>query len=195
MASCYFQGPHVLLKPFEPADAAGLLGILNHPELAGRRHLSDGYTEWTSMTLLQVETLLGGWAEEKNGFHLAVWLHESSELAGYVSCSWHWDTHCPEVSLVISPLRQNQGYGSETLDLILTYIFETTPAHNVSLWMADWNKPARRFAAKNGFRESGCMRREGLCDGKYFDLILTDILRPEWQMQKGGGEACRLKEF
>lgn len=186
MESNYFQGQHVFLRPFELADAASLQGILNHPELAGRRYLSEGTSEWVSLSLPQVEALLNRWAEEKNSLHLAIILRENDELAGYAYCSWHWDVHCPEVSLVIAPLRQNQGLGSETLNLMLWYIYETTPAHNVSLWMADWNTPARRFAAKNGFRESGCMRRDGLRQGKYCDLILADILRPEWKLQKGG---------
>jgi len=181
----YFQGQHVFLKPFELADANRLQGMINHAELAGRRYLPEGFSEWALLSLSQVEAALNCWAEEKNGLHLAVLSDENAELVGYAACSWHWDVHCPEVSLVISPLRQNQGIGSETLNLILRYLFETMPAHNVSLWMADWNKPARRFAAKNGFRESGCMRREGLHEGKYFDLILADILRPEWKTQKG----------
>lgn len=182
----YLQGRHLFLKPFELADAPGLHAIINHPELAGRRYLPSRYSEWASLTQSQVEEIITKWAEEKHGLNLAVWLKDDAKLVGYASCNWHWDPHCPEVVLVISPLHQNQGYGSETLNLILTFLFETTPAHNISLWMADWNTSARRFADKNGFRESGCMRHDGLREGKYYDLILMDLLRPEWKLKKGG---------
>jgi RimJ/RimL family protein N-acetyltransferase len=186
LESNYFQGQLVSLRAFEPTDANPLQNMINHTELSGRRYLPDGFSEWVSLTLPQVEMVINRWNEENNCLHLAILLPETGEIVGYASCSWGWDAHCPEITVVINPLRQNQGYGSETLNLMLRYLFETTPAHNVTLWMADWNTLGRHFAAKNGFRESGCMRREGLRQGKYFDLILTDILRPEWKMLQGG---------
>jgi RimJ/RimL family protein N-acetyltransferase len=70
--------------------------------------------------------------------------------------------------------------------LLLHYLFENTPAHNVSGWLADWNQAARGFAQKHGFRESGRSRREGIRQGAYYDGILVNILRPEWEAGQEG---------
>ena len=46
--------------------------------------------------------------------------------------------------------------------------------------MAEWNHSATGFADAHGFKESGRWRRDGIRDGKTYDGILVDILRPEW---------------
>jgi RimJ/RimL family protein N-acetyltransferase len=115
-------------------------------------------------------------------------------LIGYASCKLALGYALSGSHIGYFPLRQNQGYGSETLNLILTIFIRTTPAHNISLWMADWNTSARRFADKNGFRESGCMRHDGLREGKYYDLILMGPPTPRMENKEGRLEPCRLKE-
>jgi RimJ/RimL family protein N-acetyltransferase len=101
-------------------------------------------------------------------------------LIGHASCDWDWDPLCPSVAVVIAPSDQRQGYGSETLNLMLGYLFGHTPANNANAWMADWNRDALGFAKKHGFQESGRSRREGLWEGAFYDEIVMDLLRSEW---------------
>lgn len=71
------------------------------------------------------------------------------------------------------------------------YLFENTPANSISGWMADWNKAGSAFSRKLGFTESGRPRREGFREGAYFDGILVDILRSEYQSAGGMNYAAR----
>ena len=67
------------------------------------------------------------------------------------------------------------GYGTETVDTLLTHIFTRTPMDRVYLHTLDWNQRARRAFAKSGFRELKDVRRSGM------DFVLMEVLRPEWE--------------
>jgi RimJ/RimL family protein N-acetyltransferase len=114
-------------------------------------------------------------------------LGESGELIGHAEMEWGWDPHCPGVSIVIAPGLQRKGYGSQVMQLLLRYLFESMPAHSLSCWVAEWNTEARAFLKFHGFQESARMRRAGIRQGAYFDMVVTDLLRSEWE---GGRDAA-----
>lgn len=182
-----FQGHNkrIVLQAFEPEQIPLLYAHLNHIDLAGRRYLPWGFSDDLPLFLQQVEMIHKKWSEKKRGFNLAVITAEGGDFVGHVSCDWHWDTHCPQASIVIYPEFQRQGYGSEGLKIIMDYLFQTTPAYNISGWIADWNVPALNFAKKNGFNQCGRSRRVRFKNGFYSDNILVDILRDEWSMNCG----------
>lgn len=182
-----FQGEQISLKAFEPEDISSLHTYLNHPELAGRRYIPWGFQGEFPLSKKQVESVYDKWSEEKKGVHLAVLLRGTLEMIGHAECDWGWDPHCPQVAVVINPAHHRKGYGSEVLQTLVTYLFKNTPAHNITGWMADWNRSARGFAQAHGFKESGHWRRDGIRNGKIYDGILVDILRPEWAERIGLG--------
>jgi RimJ/RimL family protein N-acetyltransferase len=185
MTISIFEDEAVVLRPFEPDDVAALGAYLNHPDLAGRRYIPWGFPDMAPLSQQKVQGIVQKWGEEEKGLCLAVVRAESHELVGHAECNWDWDPHAPSLSVVIAPAHQRHGYGSEVLRLLLRYLFEYTPAHNVTCWISDWNQEGRQFAARHGFQESARMRRAGIREGRYYDLVVADLLRPEWQ-QRGG---------
>jgi len=181
----HFQTEQIKLRPFEPDDAPILRAYLNHPKLSGRRYLPHGFPEQVPLSLQQVSAIIKKWGGKEREAHLAVELSDRSELVGHAEFEWGWDPQAPWISLVIARQYQRQGYGAQVANLILEYLFEYTPAHNVSSWMADWNRAGRSFAEKLAFKEGGRSRREGYRNGAYFDGILVDILRPEYKTRGG----------
>ena len=175
-----FHGNSILLRPFEPEDIATLHNYINHPDLMGRRYLSWGMPDFAPLSKKQVGQVYESWVEDKNALHLAVALKDGEHAIGHAECDWSWDTLCPSLSVVIAPPRQRNGYGSEVMRLLLHYAFECLPGHSVACWAADWNEAGRSFLKARGFTESGRMRRAGLRQGRYFDMITADLLRPEW---------------
>ncbi|MBM3933033.1 MAG: GNAT family N-acetyltransferase [SAR202 cluster bacterium] len=75
---------------------------------------------------------------------------------------------------------QGRGYGTEAVDLLLDYIFTTTPLNRVYLHTLEWNHRARRSFAKSGFKEIQAVHRSG------FDFIKMEIFRWEWEKLRDG---------
>lgn len=181
-----FSSILVELCPFKADDLSALSSYLNHPDLTGRRYIPWEFPQDLPLSDEQIEGVLKKWEEKKKGVVMGIFSHENETLIGHIVADWGWDPHSPGISLAVSPPHQRQGYGGEALKLILTYLYNHTPAHNVSSWLADWNEAGRNFAAKSGFTECGEIRRDGIKNGAYFNSVVVDILRPEWKEKFGG---------
>ena len=181
----FFQTEQIKLRPFELDDAPALRAFINHPKLSGRRYIPQGYPGEVPLSMDQVESIIKKWGAEKREAHLGIDLTDKQELIGHAEFEWSWDPLAPWISVVIARPYQRRGYGTQVAQLILSYLFENSPTHSVSGWMADWNRAARSFARRLGFKENGRSRREGYRQGAYYDGILVDILRSEYQSAGG----------
>ena len=74
-----------------------------------------------------------------------------------------------------------KGYGTDSVDALLRYIFTATPLNRIYLHTLDWNLRARRCFTKSGFREVKKVRRSGM------DFILMEVRRPEWEGRRTDG--------
>jgi RimJ/RimL family protein N-acetyltransferase len=190
MSSLGFRTEQVTLRAFEPADAASLHAYLNDPALAGRRYLPDGFPDAAPLSIRQVEGVVEHWQKETESWTLAVLENASGELVGHVRADWEWDPHCPSACVVIAPPHQRRGMGTAALAMAVAFLFEETPAHVVSAWMASWNEPALAFARANGFAEAGRRPRGGVHGGAYYSEVAFDLLRTEWTSEEGSHRAA-----
>jgi RimJ/RimL family protein N-acetyltransferase len=185
-----FETGSLYLHSFEAAHQAALQAYLNHPELAGRRYIPWGYPEYAPLSENQVDQIIQDWSQAQKSIHLGVSESKSTDLIGHAECDWEWDPHCPSIALVIAPLYQRRGYGSQVLWLLLRYVFEFTPAHTVTVWINDWNQPAVEFFNSQHFQSAGRMRRAAVHQGEYTDLLVMDLLRREWWEISGGQDGA-----
>jgi len=138
-------GARTYLRPFESNDLDPVWRLFRHPELTGRRYLPWRYSPVLPLSRAQADGILNEWNEGRERIHLAVIRAEDTALIGYAAMFWGWDPHCPNLSLVIDPEHQRQGFGTEVVQIMLCHLFENTVAHNVSGWLSDWNQPAGRY--------------------------------------------------
>ncbi|MDP9350415.1 MAG: GNAT family N-acetyltransferase [Chloroflexota bacterium] len=75
---------------------------------------------------------------------------------------------------------RGRGYGTEAVQLMLDYAFNTLGLHNAMLIVAEFNHAARRAYQKAGFREYG--RRSGSyrVGGRRWDDIYMQALAPDF---------------
>ncbi len=176
-----FQGQRIVLRAFEPDDADAVHSLLNHPELAGRRYLPDEFPDTTPVSTGQVRALIEKSGGGGRALNLAVASEADGALLGYASLDWWWEPLAPSLHVVIDPQHWRQGYGSECAHLLIQFAFDTLPARAVAGGCASWNEPAREFARRLGFTETGAARRAGLRRGQPFDWVRFDMLRREWE--------------
>ena len=74
----------------------------------------------------------------------------------------------------------DRGYGTDSVDTLLTHIFTTTNLDRVYLHTLDWNHRAQHAFAKSGFRELKKVNR----DGRSF--LLMEVFRPDWENRRNG---------
>ncbi len=68
----------------------------------------------------------------------------------------------------------SQGYGTETVGLLLDHMFQEYPFNRVYLHTLAWNHRAQKSFHKSGFKDVKPVRRGGL------DFIQMEIWRHEW---------------
>jgi RimJ/RimL family protein N-acetyltransferase len=74
-----------------------------------------------------------------------------------------------------------RGYGTEVIQLMLRYAFETLDLHRIGLRVASYNTRAIRCYEKCGFRLEGIERDSFVVDGEWHDDWLMAVLRDEWE--------------
>jgi len=87
-----------------------------------------------------------------------------------------------------------QGYGSTLLAAVIDWVFALGDAHRFHLDHFSDNQRAHRAYEKCGLRQEGVLRQAyRLPDGRFADLTVMAILRPEWQAnRRQAAEAARL---
>ncbi len=69
----------------------------------------------------------------------------------------------------------NKGYGTDAVDTICRYIFESTDFKKIYLHTLIWNTRAQKSFGKSGFEYVREVRKEG------YDFLLMELLREKWE--------------
>ena len=87
-----------------------------------------------------------------------------------------------ELSVIVGhPDDRHQGYGTEAIDLLLRYAFETLGLNRIGLSVFEFNEEAVSAYEKLGFVAEGRFRRAIKRGDGFHDAILMSILRNEWE--------------
>lgn len=75
----------------------------------------------------------------------------------------------------------NKGYGTEAMQLLLRFGFETLNFNRIWLRVYESNPRAVRAYEKAGFVHEGRYRQGQFAQGEYQDVLLMSVLRDEWR--------------
>ncbi len=89
--------------------------------------------------------------------------------------------HCTDLTIIIpDPEKQNKGYGTEAIRLLLDMAFNEFDMNRVSIGVVGLNTDALKFYKKIGFKQEGIQEQGYYCNGEYSDFVMMRILRQEW---------------
>ncbi len=92
-----------------------------------------------------------------------------------------------EVGIVIGEKAHwNQGYGRDTMRLMLKYGFCTLNLHRIFLKVYERNVRGIKAYEHAGFKHEGRMRHAAFLDGRYYDVLLMSVLSEEFFGQEAG---------
>jgi len=74
-----------------------------------------------------------------------------------------------------------KGLARELMQLRAEYAFMQLPLRKLKSGYVDGNEASARAQAAAGYREAGRWRRDQFVDGEWRDLVLTELMREEWE--------------
>lgn len=107
----------------------------------------------------------------------------SNKLIGTIGLEhFNWIERSAVLGIFIgdSDFRSN-GYGTESINLLLEYGFKYLNLHSIRLDLLSINERAHKCYLKCGFKDTGCSREEIFLNGKYYDKLHMDILECEFK--------------
>ena len=129
------------------------------------------YEEWLENTL------------KNNEFNFAIVDLENDELIGNCGImNINQINRSAEVGIFIGDEnKRSNGYGTESLRLLLDYGFNYLNLNNIHLGVKAFNERAIACYKKVGFKEYGRRREAYFLNGKYYDHVFMDILAREFE--------------
>lgn len=175
-----FVGKHLQFRHILPNDLELIRFWFNSPPVRGKIHL-DEINPWLAITEEQMKAIYEKWTKKERRTHLMIETNDQQMPVGLVSWDIEWDPHCPSIDLFIAPDHvRNDKFWLESLQLLLNYLYNYTPAHSVSMWISELDSDRLAFAQKLGFQDQGKMRRIAIVEGEDVGLHVLDMLKREW---------------
>ena len=172
-------GKRIRLRSAERSDLERFIEWINDPEVTA------GLTLFLPMSSVDeekwFETAMKKPQEEKP---LVIDIKDGTEwrlIGNSGFFDFDWVARAAEVGIMIGDKTVwNQGYGTETMSLLLCHGFGTLNLNRIFLRVYAENKRAIRTYEKAGFVHEGRMRQGVYKHGKYFDVLFMSVLREEW---------------
>ncbi len=180
--------PHLIksrirLRAAEKSDIDHFLRWINDPEV------TENLMQISPISRAEEERWYDAMLERPANLHILVIEIKDSKTPGdwrpIGNCQFiqiDWRNRSAELGIMIGEKScWNQGYGTETVLLLLEHGFQTLNLHRI--WLQVFSKNARGMRAyeKAGFITEGKFRQAHYQHGQYFDVYLMSVLKAEWQ--------------
>lgn len=123
---------------------------------------------------------------KKEDFMFGIFTKESNELIG--SCGVYgvnWKNSTCLVGISIGGNWQNKGLGTDTMNTLISFIFNHINVNKIKLQVFSFNANAIRSYEKCGFVKEGTLRKELFRFGTFHDIYLFGLLREDWANRQG----------
>jgi RimJ/RimL family protein N-acetyltransferase len=167
------KGKRIILRPYSLKDAEQFskLGETNRKGAINTIARAKNWIEHS-------------WQEDSCYF--GVFLKENEELIGNVELchmNW-WLDKAGEICCFIKKEYRHQGYGSESVKVLVDYCFKKLKFHKIYADTQPDNKAAQKNLEKLGFKFEGRIRDKNFVKGKWIDELDYGLLKREWKYDR-----------
>ncbi len=173
------RGKRIKLGPIKREYIDSFLKWFNDPEI------TQYLIIYRPMTRMAEEEWMETLKEREDTIHFSIVIpnEDGSEIL-IGNCGIHkidWKNRVGELGIVIGEKEyQNEGFGTEAIEILLEYSFNTVNLNRIELLVYDYNVRAMKAYKKVGFIEEGRKRQFMWYKGAYHDAIMMGILAEEW---------------
>ena len=175
-------GRRVLLRPVDPADAAGLAAIDDEAlRLTGTQRKAS---------MKKLRRWYATRADHADRLDLSIVDRASGQWAGEVVLNNldRANRSCGFRIMLGGAEFRDRGLGTEASRLVLAHAFEVVGIHRVELQVYAFNPRAKHVYDKLGFRYEGTRRQVLRWDGHWIDSHVMAMLASEWRTSRAARE-------
>ena len=176
----HLLGEHIMLREYRQEDYQAIRRWVNDEQSV--RYLSS--TFWFPQSAMDTEAFLNRMMQSSpNGACFVIADRSDESYLGQLDIfSINWKLRCGDIGLIVGcEEKRGHGVGTEALQLLCQYAFETLGLERLQLDVDMENLRARRCYEKAGFVMEGIKRHAFFRDGKFCDLGLMSMLTGEWR--------------
>jgi len=173
-------GKRIKLRAMEPEDIPAMVRWLNDPEVI------ENLLRYAPLSIKEEE----GWYEkmiaspaEEHYYMIDVLDEDTVKTIGTTHLhNVDWKNRSAEIAICIGEKNYwGNGYGRETMQLMLRHGFNDLNLNRMYLYVFDTNERAKKAYLAAGFVEEGRLRQDIYKNGQYIDTHIMSVLRDEWQ--------------
>ncbi len=172
-----------MLRPYEPQDTDALFAAVDR----NRNHLGP-WLAWMAQTTKPEHSRefieqSRRQIQDQQALPLGIFL-DGEIIGGTGMHDWRQDTRCAQVGYWIAKEYEGKGIVVKAVARLLNYLFSTVGLNKVEIRFVAANKRSAIVAGKLGFRTEGIIRQAFIRNGMLEDLVVTGLLKTEWQQQQ-----------
>ncbi|HKW59355.1 MAG TPA: GNAT family protein [Candidatus Dormibacteraeota bacterium] len=157
------EDAEAMTRWFEDLEVIRFLNIQHQPSLEMEK-------EWIESNAKDPSTIV--WVVEVDG--------RAVGSTGIRGVDWK-QGHGTTGTVISDKTLWGKGIGRELMRLRADYLFTHTPLRKLKSAYMEGNVASGRAQASAGYREIGRARAEQWADGGWRDLILTELMREDWE--------------
>jgi ribosomal-protein-alanine N-acetyltransferase len=179
------QGKLVRLRPPKPEDAPVMITWFEDMEVTRFLELRtppsiEGEKEWLEHIAKDADSVVWviefqGRAVGTTGIRFIDWKNGFGTTGTVIGDKSVW----------------GKGFGRELMQLRARYAFTQLPLRKLKAAYLEGNEASARAQAAAGYREVGRWRGDRFVDGRWLDLIITEVLREDWEKGQSKPRARR----
>ena len=176
-------GERIKLVPTKREYIGSYLKWINDPEI------TQYLVIFRPMTKEMEESWYDNLNNRENDFLFAIVIpieNEEDFLIG--NCGIHqvnWKDRLGVLGIMIGEKDYwGKGYGTEAIELLLDYGFNTLNLNRIELLVHDFNHKAIKCYEKLGFVKEGLKRQAMFINGEYHDTFIMGMLSQDWKKYK-----------
>jgi RimJ/RimL family protein N-acetyltransferase len=176
----YVRSNRLILRQFSQQDVDSFYSYRSSPEVAKfqswENYQYNDAKVFVSEQTKSVPNQPGTW------FQFAIALGETNHLIG--DCALHTlldEPRIVEIGFTLAEEHQGNGYASEAVRALLSYVFNSLGKHKVIAFSDVRNEMSVRLLERVGMRKEGHLLENYMSKGQWVDEYQYSLLQSEWE--------------
>lgn len=175
----------LLLRSYKPEDAAELFRCVDH----SREHLRH-FLNWVDHTTkvehsLQFIQMAQSQLGRDEGVALGIYLQESRALIGGIGMhNYNAEQGRAQIGYWIAKEHEGRGLMLRCAQRFIDFLFQRLQLNKIEIHFLPENTRSLGLARRLGAVVEGRIRQSYLRNGSLEDIIITGILKAEWEAQR-----------